>query len=179
MSSLTISKWIVTVVSIFFLIFFGLKAFICCYTNSNDIFCYYNKTVIWLVPRACKRKRLYTEWLPEGVIKSCLGPSGLGLSCPQNNFSWRYNKSVLYWPMTGYGPSCTHTVTHTPIRTFLQRVFFHRELSYEIAAIAPEPKISCSLMLYNFLFFPLIVRWQRHLDGLPDQATIDFSAALH
>ena len=80
--------------------------------------------------------------------------------------------------MTGYGPSCIHA-THAHTHVSSESGFFHRELRYEIATIAPEPKISCSVMLYKFLFFPLIIRWQRHLDGLPDQATIDFSAALH
>ena len=104
-------------------------------------------------------------------------PLGIGSILPAKKFPWRYIKSVVYWPMTVYGPSCTHaTHTHTHVSS---EGFFHRELRYEIATIAPEPKISRSLMLYNFLFFPLIVRWQRHLDGLPDQATIDFSAAFH
>ena len=104
-------------------------------------------------------------------------PLEIGSILPAKKFPWRYNKSVLYWPMTGYRTSCTHTThTHTHVSS---EGFFHWELRYEIATIAPEPKILCSLLLYSFLFFPLIVRWQRHLDGLPDQATIDFSAALH
>lgn len=104
-------------------------------------------------------------------------PLEIGSILPAKKFPWRYNKSVLYWPMTGYRASCTHTThTHTDVSS---ESFFHWELRYEIATIAPEPKISCSLLLYSFLFFPSIVRWQRHLDRLPDQATIDFSAALH
>lgn len=83
-------------------------------------------------------------------------PLEIGSILPAKKFPWRYNKSVLYWPMTGYRASCTHTThTHTHVSS---EGFFHWELRYEIATIAPEPKISCSLLLYSFLFFPLIVR---------------------
>lgn len=151
MSSLTISKWIVTVVSIFFLIFSVWRHLFAVTQTVVISSVIINKTVIWLVPRACKKKRLCTERLPEGAIKACLGLSELGLSCPpKSSLGDTIIQSFIdQWLDTD---QVAHT-PHTPIHTFLQRVFYPWELRYEIATIAPEPKISCSLILYNFLFF--------------------------
>ena len=67
-SSLTISKWIVIVVSIFFLIFSVWKHLFAVTQTVVISSVIINKTVIWLVPRACKKKRLCTERPPEGAI---------------------------------------------------------------------------------------------------------------